>query len=173
MQAEQAYPTRMSTLKTIIFGGEALDINCLATWWKRYPENQPTLVNMYGITETSVHATFKLLSQKDFNRREISNIGRPLADIKAYVVDSYHQLTPTGVPGELLLSGFGLSPGYLNRPQLTIEKFIKNNFPSPHNTNNNLVEKAFSRLYKTGDLVRWLSDGSLEYLGRIDKQLKN
>jgi amino acid adenylation domain-containing protein len=172
MQAEQAYPTRINTLKTIIFGGEALDINLLATWWKRYPENQPTLVNMYGITETSVHATFKFLSKKDLTRRELSNIGIPLADIKAYVVDSYDQLTPIGVPGELLLSGFGLSPGYLNRPQLNIEKFIKNNFHSPLNTNNNLVEKAFARSYKTGDLVRWLSDGSLEYLGRLDKQLK-
>ncbi len=172
MQAEETNTRKISALKYIIFGGEALDVTLLSPWWKRYSEKHPILVNMYGITETTVHTTYKFLTKKDLNRREFSNIGMPLADIKAYVVDSHCKLVPVGVPGELLLSGFGLSPGYLNRPQLNAEKFIKNKFNETLLLSHSLAESAFSRLYKTGDLVRRLADGSLEYLGRIDKQLK-
>ena len=164
---------RIATLRYVIFGGEALDISLLSDWWKQYTENHPVLVNMYGITETTVHTTFKFLKKKDLKRREFSNIGVPLADIKAYVVDTQGHLVPIGVPGELWLSGFGLSPGYLNRPELNIDKFIPNSFNQTlKGLTHPLAELAFSRVYRTGDLVRWLSDGSLEYLGRIDKQLK-
>ncbi|WP_218813602.1 non-ribosomal peptide synthetase [Rickettsiella endosymbiont of Dermanyssus gallinae] len=173
IQAGKENPTRITTLKYVIFGGEALDISLLSDWWRQYPENHPALVNMYGITETTVHTTFKFLKKKDLKRREFSNIGVPLVDMKAYVVDTQGHLVPIGVPGELWLSGFGLSPGYLNRPELNTEKFIPNSFNKTlTELTHHLAELAFSRVYRTGDLVRWLSDGSLEYLGRIDKQLK-
>jgi amino acid adenylation domain-containing protein len=146
-------------LRLVIFGGEALDFNQLTPWFTRHGEKQPQLVNMYGITETTVHVTYYPLVQPHSYNQSI--IGIPLPDLGVWVVDEHNQPLPVGIPGEMLVGGAGVSNGYLNRPELTAEKFI--------------YVKIFGkteRLYKTGDLARWLPDGNLEYLGRIDHQVK-
>ena len=152
-------------LRYVIFGGEALNSHQLSSWWNFQKENQLStrLINMYGITETTVHVTFKELHA---NEPVVSNIGKPLADLKAYVLDANLAPVPDGVVGELYIGGPGLSPGYLNRPELTRERFI----PNPYVTDGAGTDDG--RLYKTGDLVRWLASGDLEYIGRNDEQVK-
>jgi amino acid adenylation domain-containing protein len=146
-------------LRLVIFGGEALDINQLQPWFTRHGEKQPQLVNMYGITETTVHVTYYPLVQPHSYNQSI--IGIPLPDLGIWVVDKHNQPLPVGVPGEMLVGGAGVTNGYLNRPELTREKFIEVE----------LFGKT-KRIYKTGDLARWLPNGHLEYLGRIDHQVK-
>ncbi|HEU4963349.1 MAG TPA: amino acid adenylation domain-containing protein [Bacilli bacterium] len=122
-----------------------------------------TLVNLYGPTESTVVATGIPLTQAASDDRDaFPPIGRPIANVQAYVVDANLQPTPIGVPGELLIGGRSLARGYRNRPDLTAEKFIQN--PFSHDEN--------ARLYRTGDLVRWLPSGQLEFLGRLDTQVK-
>ncbi|WP_038242481.1 non-ribosomal peptide synthetase, partial [Xenorhabdus szentirmaii] len=157
LNTDAAYPQ----LRLVIFGGDKLNPVQLHPWWNKYGEHSPALVNMYGITETTVHVTYKKLTQND--TVAASNIGRPLNDLSAYVLDDSGGLVPIGAPGELYVGGAGLAPGYLNRPELTAERFIENPFARAE-------EKG--RLYKTGDLVRWLPNGELEYLGRNDFQVK-
>ncbi len=118
----------------------------------------PQLVNMYGITETTVHVTYRPLSKADLNHTA-SVIGRPIPDLQVYVLDEYFQPVPIGIPGEMYVGGKGVTRGYLNRPELAAERFISNPFDK-------------SKLYKTGDLARYLPNGELEYLGRIDNQVK-
>lgn len=149
-------------LRLVIFGGEALDIQSLTPWFERHKEHSPQLVNMYGITETTVHVTYRPLTLADQRMASGSLIGRPLLDLQVYVLDQHHSPVPIGVPGEMYVSGAGLARGYLNRPELTSQKFIPNPFSN----------KAGTRLYKTGDLVRYLPNGEIEYLGRIDHQVK-
>lgn len=163
--------SRISTLRYVIFGGEALHIENLVPWWNKYGDNQPQLINMYGITETTVHATYKLLKEADIQQK-ISNIGKPLDDLTAYVVDSQLNLLPIGVPGELLIGNAGLAEGYLNLPNLTEQKFIESPFLTQIEKDQKKLADEEIRLYRTGDLVRWLEDGSLEYMGRIDNQVK-
>ena len=154
------------SFRTIIFGGEALSTRRLRTWWD-YQEDQgleTRLVNMYGITETTVHVTYKLL---DPNDTDTSNIGRPIEDLKAYVLDSNLRNVPVGTEGELYVGGAGLARGYLNLPRLTEERFI----PDPFATRDE-IERGYTKLYKTGDVVRLRPDGDLEYLGRNDDQVK-
>ena len=148
-------------LRVVIFGGEALEFKSLTPWFERHGDRIPQLVNMYGITETTVHVTYRPLTKADLNSLG-SAIGIPIPDLQAYILDSHHMLSPIGVPGELHIGGAGLARGYLNRPELTVEKFIKNPFSEEHG----------SRLYKTGDLARYRPDGNIEYLGRIDNQVK-
>ncbi|RKZ59825.1 MAG: non-ribosomal peptide synthetase, partial [Candidatus Parabeggiatoa sp. nov. 3] len=148
-------------LRLVIFGGEALEFQSLTPWFERHGDQIPQLVNMYGITETTVHVTYRPLTLADLNSQG-SLIGFPIPDLQAYMLDSHLQPTPIGIPGELHIGGAGLARGYLNRPELTAEKFIKNPFSDDPN----------SRLYKTGDLARYLPDGNIEYLGRIDNQVK-
>ena len=150
-------------LRFIIFGGEMLHVSKLASWWKEMGEACPKLINMYGITETTVHVTLKALSSKD----QGSVIGRALADLKTYVLDEQKKLVPVGVIGELFISGAGVAKGYLNQPELTKERFIINCFANEADKN-----KGYSRLYKTGDLVRRLEEGELEYISRNDSQVK-
>lgn len=145
----------------VIFGGEKLDPKNLKSWFMRHGDQTPRLVNMYGITETTVHVTYRPLSMSDLDK-DASVIGRPIPDLKLYILDRYLQPTPVGVAGELYVAGAGLARGYLNRPELTWERFIRNPFS----------ENPNDRLYKTGDLARWLPDGDIEYLGRIDSQVK-
>ncbi|MDX7988706.1 amino acid adenylation domain-containing protein [Xenorhabdus sp. 12] len=161
LNTDAAYPH----LRLVIFGGDKLNPVQLHPWWNKYGDHSPTLVNMYGITETTVHVTYKKLTQGD--TVAASNIGRPLSDLSAYVLDDFGCPVPIGAPGELYVGGAGLAPGYLNRPELTAERFIENPFASAE-------EKTlgYDRLYKTGDLVRWLPNGELEYLGRNDFQVK-
>lgn len=145
-------------VRTVVFGGEALDYSQLSLWYDMYDDDYTQLVNMYGITETTVHVTYKAISSADVNRYT-SNIGLPLPDLSVFVCDANLQLLPQGVAGELLVSGDGVTRGYLNRPELTASRFVQTDF-------------APGKLYRTGDLVRINQDGNLEYLGRIDHQEK-
>ncbi len=145
-------------LKWVAFGGEALEPASLAPWFARHGDQQPRLVNMYGITETTVHVTYRPVERQDVKR---SVIGRPIPDLGLYVLDGEFQPLPVGVPGEIHVGGAGLARGYLGRPELTAERFIPNAWGEPG-----------SRLYRSGDLARRLPDGDLEYLGRIDHQVK-
>ncbi len=146
------------SLRLIIFGGEALDMRALGPWFARHGDARPQLVNMYGITETTVHVTYRPLTARDVESSSV--IGVPLPDLKLYLLDRDLEPVPIGVAGEIFVAGPGLARGYLHRPELTTERFI----PDPHHTG--------ERLYKTGDLARRLPDGDLEYLGRIDQQVK-
>jgi len=144
-------------LRYVIFGGEALSPGRLKEWKSRYPATR--LINMYGITETTVHVTYKEITDEAI-ARNISNIGRPIPGLRCYVLDGQGQLLPFGVPGELYVGGDGVARGYLNREQLTEERFIADPF------------RTEERLYRSGDEVRLLSSGELEYIGRKDNQLK-
>ncbi|MEH2001260.1 MAG: amino acid adenylation domain-containing protein [Nostoc sp.] len=162
IQAEQSIATTSDlNLRLVIFGGEALEPKSLQPWFERHGDQLPQLVNMYGITETTVHVTYRPLSKADLNGTA-SVIGRPIPDLQVYVLDEYLQPVPIGVAGEMHVGGAGVARGYLNRPELTAQRFISNPF-----SNN---PKA--RLYKSGDLARYLPNGELEYLGRIDQQVK-
>ncbi|MEP7121256.1 MAG: amino acid adenylation domain-containing protein [Byssovorax sp.] len=147
-------------LRYVIFGGEALDIGDLRGWWDRHGDTVPQLVNMYGITETTVHVTYRPVNRADLDRPWSSVIGRAIPDLQIYILDEGRRLAPIGVPGELYVGGAGVARGYLARPELTAERFLDSPFA------------AGQRLYKTGDLARFLPDGDLEYLGRIDHQVK-
>jgi amino acid adenylation domain-containing protein len=153
------------SLRLIIFGGESLEINSLQPWFDRHGDQFPQLVNMYGITETTVHVTYRPLSMADVNSTA-SVIGRPLPDLQVYLLDKYLQPVPVGVPGEMYVGGAGVTRGYLNRPELTTERFISSPFE------NSNPQSPTPKLYKTGDLARYLPNGELEYLGRIDNQVK-
>ncbi|WP_299009149.1 non-ribosomal peptide synthetase, partial [uncultured Shewanella sp.] len=122
------------------------------------------LINEYGPTEITIAShQFRCLGDKD---RMILPIGKAIVNVKSYVLDGL-KILPIGVMGELYIGGAGLSRGYLNRPELTVERFIENPFATEKD-----IEKGYTRLYKTGDLVRYLPDGNLEYLGRNDEQVK-
>ncbi|ASA20601.1 non-ribosomal peptide synthetase [Paenibacillus donghaensis] len=144
-------------LRYLIFGGEALQAGMLKKWKERYPLTK--LINMYGITETTVHVTYKEITDQEIESGR-SNIGRPLPTVTAYVMNDALKLQPVGIPGELCVGGTGVSRGYLNRAELTYSKFIQNPY------------KPGERLYRSGDIVRLLPDGDLEYLGRKDQQVK-
>ncbi|MGP9039172.1 non-ribosomal peptide synthetase [Bacillus stercoris] len=156
MHEDQNHSDRL-TIRYVIFGGEALQPGMLQSWNEKYPHTD--LINMYGITETTVHVTFKKLSAADIAKNK-SNIGRPLSTLQAYVMDAHMNLLPIGVPGELYIGGEGVARGYLNRDELTADRFV----PNPY--------LPGDRLYRTGDLAKRLSNGELEYLGRIDHQVK-
>ncbi|MCY8027883.1 amino acid adenylation domain-containing protein [Bacillus sonorensis] len=156
MHEEQNHTDRLN-IRYVIFGGEALQPGMLQSWNQKYPDTD--LINMYGITETTVHVTYKKLSAADIAKNR-SNIGKPLATLQAYVMDAYMNLQPTGVPGELYIGGEGVARGYLNRDELTSARFV----PNPYLPGN--------RLYRTGDLAKRLANGELEYMGRIDDQVK-
>ncbi len=148
-------------LRFVIFGGEALEIKSLEPWFERHGDSYPQLINMYGITETTVHVTYRQLTISDL-KSNASPIGSPIPDLQIYILDQHLEPLPIGVPGELHIGGAGLARGYLNRPELTAQQFIPNSF-------NNQVG---SRLYKTGDKARYLPDGNIEFIGRIDNQVK-
>ncbi len=146
-------------LRHVIFGGEALEVAMLAPWNQDARNRDTRLVNMYGITETTVHVTYMALNGTSATPL---CIGRPLADLSAYVLDRHRNPVPVGVTGEMWIGGAGVTRGYLNRPQLTEERFVADPFS----------DRPGARLYRTGDLARYLPDGQLEYLGRNDEQVK-
>ncbi|QFS50798.1 non-ribosomal peptide synthetase [Nostoc sphaeroides] len=146
-------------LRLLIFGGEALDIQSLQPWFARHGDQSPQLVNMYGITETTVHVTYRPLTLSDLHTTA-SVIGKPIPDLQVYLLDKNQQLVPIGVPGEMYISGAGLARGYLNRPDISQERFIAHPLSKQ------------GKLYKSGDLARYLPNGDIEYLGRIDHQVK-
>ncbi|WP_298521199.1 amino acid adenylation domain-containing protein, partial [uncultured Kordia sp.] len=135
------------SIRYIIFGGEALYPSFLKAWEAIYPECQ--IINMYGITETTVHTTFKKLTATHIHDN-LSVVGRPIPNVSCYILSDHLSVQPIGVIGELCISGSGLARGYLGRAELTATKFIENPY-----------EKG-ERLYVTGDLARWRSDGSIE-----------
>jgi amino acid adenylation domain-containing protein len=163
MQAEERQSDSGGlALRLVIFGGEALDPLSLRPWFSRHGDEYPRLVNMYGITETTVHVTYRPLRQVDAVEARGGLIGIPIPDLRLLVLDARGHLAPIGVPGELYVAGAGLAWGYLERPELTAERFV----PDPFGV------APDGRLYRTGDFARRLSDGDIEYLGRIDDQVK-
>ncbi|WP_433647244.1 amino acid adenylation domain-containing protein [Kosakonia pseudosacchari] len=148
------------TLRCIIFGGEALEMRTLVPWIHNAANRNTRLINMYGITEITVHATWYEIAPSDITSQGASVIGGPLADLRIYILDNHRQLVPSGVTGELYIAGNGVARGYLNRPELTAERFL----PDPFTPG--------QRMYRTGDLGRWLPDGNIEFLGRNDFQVK-
>lgn len=143
-------------LRYIIFGGEMLKPAVLERWHATFPAMK--LINMYGITETTVHVTYKEITHTEI-RKGTSNIGVPIPTLSCYVMNN-NTLVPYGVPGELFVGGAGVARGYLNREKLTKERFIDHPF------------KQGERLYRTGDQVILLENGEMEYLGRLDNQVK-
>jgi amino acid adenylation domain-containing protein len=152
---------QISSLRAVIFAGEALDFASLTPWWQRYGAERPLLINMHGITETTVFDTYRAVLPADVEKGG-SLIGRALSDVVLRVLDRRQQPVAAGVPGELCIGGPGLVRGYLGRPDLTAERFI----PGPFSG------EPGARLYRTGDLVRYRPDGDMDFLGRIDHQVK-
>nr|AYN44308.1 nonribosomal peptide synthetase [Cloning vector H69C977B_s16] len=146
-------------LKWIIFGGEALDAATVRPWFERYGDAGTQLINMYGITETTVHVTYYRVTEADLTSAA-SPIGRPLPDLELHLLDEHGQPVPAGVPGEMYVGGAGVARGYLKRPELTAQRFIED--PS----------SPGKRLYRSGDLAIRLPEGGFTYLGRIDDQVK-
>ncbi|WP_112264135.1 non-ribosomal peptide synthase/polyketide synthase [Lentzea terrae] len=152
LMAEEQVPL---ALRYVIFGGEALDLTRLSTW---YAHHDAQLVNMYGITETTVHVSYLALDPALAAEAPGSLIGTGIPDLRIYLLDEHLRPVPPGVVGEMYVAGEGLARGYLNRPGLTASRFVANPFGA-------------GRMYRTGDLARWRS-GELEYLGRADQQVK-
>jgi amino acid adenylation domain-containing protein len=149
------------SLRAVVFAGEKLEVPELAPWVERLGLDRPVLVNMYGITETTVHTTFHRVVEGDLLAGSGNPIGRPLSDLRVYLLDGRGRLVPVGVPGEIHVAGPGVARGYLDRPGLTAERFVPDPFGG-----------AGGRLYRSGDLAVRRPDGSLEFLGRIDDQVK-
>ncbi|MFG2094577.1 non-ribosomal peptide synthase/polyketide synthase [Streptomyces sp. NPDC048612] len=163
MRADAEHPdigARLA-LRRVVFGGEALDLGRLADWYARHPESAPVLVNMYGITETTVHVSYAPLDRATVTAATGSTIGRGIPDLRVRVLDGRLAPVPPGAVGELYVAGEGLARGYLNRPGLTAARFVADPFGPPG-----------TRMYRTGDRARWRPDGTLEYLGRADQQVK-
>ncbi|MFF3731965.1 amino acid adenylation domain-containing protein [Streptomyces sp. NPDC002476] len=148
-------------LRYVVFGGEALEPRRLEGWFERHGESAPVLVNMYGITETTVHVTQHALNRASTLPSVGSPIGRGLADLRVYLLDRTMRPVPPSVTAEMYVAGAGVTRGYLGRPGLTAERFVADPYGEPG-----------SRMYRTGDLARWRADGTLEYLGRADQQVK-
>ena len=149
-------------LRFVVLGGEALAFSTLGPWFERHGDSYPRIVNMYGITETTVHVTYREVRQDDLERSEESRIGGPLADLDVHILDEHMMPVAVGVPGEVYVGGGGVARGYLNRRQRTAECFV----PDP------FTGVPGARLYRTGDLARILPDGDVAFLGRRDQQVQ-
>ncbi|MGH3777951.1 MAG: non-ribosomal peptide synthase/polyketide synthase, partial [Pseudonocardiaceae bacterium] len=150
-----------TTLRYVVFAGEALDLWRLAPWYERHSDTAPVLVNMYGITETTVHTTYLALDAVTAAEATASLIGVGIPDLRVYVLDARLCPVPSGVVGEMYVGGAAVTRGYLNRPGLTSQRFVADPFGAPG-----------TRMYRSGDLARWNRDGGLEFLGRADHQVK-
>ncbi|MGW0601634.1 amino acid adenylation domain-containing protein [Streptomyces sp. NPDC002776] len=149
-------------LRYVVFGGEALRPARLRPWADRHGLDRPALVNMYGITETTVHVTHHRLTRADLtDPRRGSVIGTPLADLRVHLLDAQGRPVPPGATGEMYVSGPGVAAGYLNRPDLTAGRFLDDPYGPPG-----------TRMYRSGDLARRRPDGTLDYLGRADAQIQ-
>lgn len=147
------------SLRYVVFGGEALDMPGLAPWFDRHGDTAPTLVNGYGITETTVFVTFHTVTRADTTHQGAGVIGAPMPLWQVYLLDDRMQPVPVGARGEIYVAGAGVTAGYLNRDDLTRARFVPNPFGA-------------GTLYKSGDGARYLENGELEYLGRLDLQVK-
>ncbi|HZF87722.1 non-ribosomal peptide synthetase [Streptomyces sp.] len=149
-------------LRYVVFGGEALRPARLRPWADRHGLDRPALVNMYGITETTVHVTHHRLTRADLDDpRRGSVVGTPLADLRVHLLDAEGHPVPPGATGEMYVSGAGVAAGYLNRPDLTADRFLDDPYGPPG-----------TRMYRSGDLARRRADGTLDYLGRADAQIQ-
>ncbi|WP_216206359.1 non-ribosomal peptide synthetase [Amycolatopsis aidingensis] len=150
-------------LRYVVFGGEALELGSLTDWYSRHQEDSPVLVNMYGITETTVHVSYLRLDAARAALGGASSIGSGIDDLRVYVLDSALRPVAPGGAGELYVGGGGVSLGYHGRPGLTTHRFPADPYGPPG-----------ARMYRTGDLARWRTDrpGCLDYLGRADQQVK-
>jgi amino acid adenylation domain-containing protein len=144
-------------LRYVIFAGEALDFRILRAWFDRFGDERPRCVNMYGITETTVHATYRRVAREEAFGEQSSCIGVPIPDLELLVLDESGRTVAAGEIGELWVAGPGVARGYLNRPELTAERF---------------VVRDGRRMYRSGDLGRLLDNGDVDYVGRADKQVK-
>ncbi|WP_280335102.1 non-ribosomal peptide synthetase, partial [Nocardia wallacei] len=164
---EQSYhpdsELRPLSLRYVVFGGEALELRRLADWVARHGDSVPRLVNMYGITETTVHVSYRALDAATIAAATGSVVGRAIAGLRVYVLDNRLRPVPVGVAGEMYVAGPQLSRGYLGRADLTAARFVANPFGD---------NDSPSVLYRTGDVARWNRRGELEYLGRADDQVK-
>jgi amino acid adenylation domain-containing protein len=160
MQTESRLKPQQLSLRFVIFGGEALNLRSLLPWFNRHGDNHPQLINMYGITETTVHVTYRRVLSGDALTETESLIGEPIPDLEIHLLGSNLQPVAPGETGEICVGGFGVALGYLNRPELTAERFIADPL------------HAGGRLYRSGDLARRRADGELVYLGRADRQIK-
>ncbi|MGG4216488.1 amino acid adenylation domain-containing protein [Paenibacillus alvei] len=151
-------PERMPDLRILFTGGSAASPELVSKW-----KDHVTYYNAYGPTENSITTSIWLSPEVPEAGMCIS-IGRPVPNHRVYMVDAHGQLSPSGIPGELCVSGPGLARGYLHRPELTADQFVTNPFADG--------EAGYERMYRTGDLARWMPDGNIEYLGRIDQQVK-
>ena len=147
----------------MIFGGEALELQSLRPWFERYGDERPLLVNMYGITETTVHVTYRPIRLADLDSGQGSVIGMPIPDLQVYILDAHGEPVPIGVPGETVRRRGGRG-ARLSQPPRADRASASSPIPS--------ARRRGARLYRTGDLARRLADGDLEYLGRIDHQVK-
>ncbi len=161
--AADAAARRDLALRWVIFAGEAIDLASLRPWVERHGEAAPRLANMYGITETTVHSTWRALTAADLDDPGRSPIGVGIADLSLYLLDAAAQPVPLGVPGEIHVGGAGVARGYLARPDLTAARFVPDAWAGA---------PGGGRLYRSGDLARWRPGGDLEYLGRMDHQVK-
>jgi amino acid adenylation domain-containing protein len=152
-------PRARLSLRKVIFGGEALNEESLAPWFDVHGYDEPALINMYGITETAVHVTYCRVTE---GQEIAGTIGRPLPDLRTYILDPHANPVPVGIPGELFIAGPGLARGYLNRPELTAQQFV----PDPYS------DVPGARMYRSGDVARYQADGSIVYMGRMDHQVK-
>ncbi|MFF0263794.1 amino acid adenylation domain-containing protein [Streptomyces microflavus] len=151
-----------TALRRIIFGGEALDLGRLRGWVERHGTGAPELVNMYGITETTVHVTHRVLTDEDFaGSTDVSPIGGPIPGLATYLLDDRLRPVPPGRVGAIYVAGDQVSLGYLGRPGLTASRFVANPFAGDG-----------SRMYHTGDLARRTLDGELQFAGRADDQVQ-
>ncbi|RXT60163.1 non-ribosomal peptide synthetase [Pseudomonas syringae] len=148
------------SLQKVIFGGEALDVASLKPWFERFGDQAPQLINMYGITETTVHVSYRPITLAD-TQNPASPIGEAIPDLSWYVLDADFNPVALGCSGELHIGHAGLARGYHHRAALTAERFV----PDPFSNDG-------GRLYRTGDLARYRAAGTIEYAGRIDHQVK-
>jgi amino acid adenylation domain-containing protein len=159
IQADESAPaSRQLSLRHVVFGGEALELRSLRPWFERHGDQRPQLVNMYGITETTVHVSYRPLTKADLESGSV--IGGPIPDLQVYILGPNGQPVPIGVPGEIFVGGAGVARGYLRRAELTAERFLSNPF------------RPGTVFYRTGDLARFLPNRDIEYLGRVDDQVK-
>ncbi|OBH58687.1 hypothetical protein A5686_23570 [Mycobacterium sp. E2479] len=162
VDAQSREPERGLALQSVVFAGEALDPQRVGKWLQQHP-GLPRLINMYGTTETTVHASFREIVDSD-TVKSASPVGAPLAHLSFFVLDGWLRPVPPGVVGELYVAGSGAGYGYVRRAGLTASRFVACPFGG--------AEAPGARMYRTGDLVRWSADGQLEYLGRADDQVK-
>ena len=159
---ERAGAETTPALRIVILGGEAVDVNTLKRWLDDRPERQPEIINMYGITETTVHVTYRQISRADLDAAPRSPIGEAIEGLQIYLLDPQLQPVPILVAGEIWVAGEGVTRGYFNRPELTSERFRPDRWsPTPG-----------ARMYRSGDYGRARSASDIEYLGRIDDQVK-